>query len=404
MNPTINALVSKGVIIPDTASVQVATDVHLDRIHPGAVLHPGCRIQGSTTSIGPGCEIGEEGPVTLRDCQLDARVTLRGGFVRGATFLEGADCGDGSHVRPGSLLEEYASIAHSNGLKQTILMPFVTVGSLTNFCDVLMAGGTGDGNHSEVGSSYVHFNFTPHQDKATASLVGDVPRGVLLDQAPIFLGGQGGIAGPCSIAYGTVVAAGIVVRKDIEQENMLLMAAGGAQRVVMRPYCATVFGPVERIIANNLAYIGNLLALRAWYRYARSLFLRRNVWGQACLDGALTRIQEGYDERVRRLGQLAAKLAQSVQVAASQGQRTDLPPFLTQERFAAAWPTIHAALGECTERSHQPPLAAADILRRMAVAERPFIEAVQALPADDKPVLRQWLQSIVDETTGLFHA
>lgn len=402
MNPILQALTTQGVVLPDPSSVHIASDVHIDRIHAGAVLHPGCRILGSTTSIGPGCQLGEEGPVTLRDCQLDARVTVRGGFLHGATLLEGADCGDGSHVRPGTLLEEYASIAHSNGLKQTILMPFVTIGSLTNFCDILMAGGTGNADHSEVGSSYVHFNFTPHQDKATASLIGDVPRGVLLDQPPIFLGGQGGVVGPCSVAYGTVVAAGIVLRKDIEQGNMLLMAAGGAQRVVMRPYQAALFGPVERIIANNLAYVGNLLALRAWYRYARSPFLRRHPWSQACLEGACQRLQEGYDERVKRLGQLAGKLSQSVQMAASEGQSTDLPPFVTQERFAAAWPAIHAALGKRDAQACQPPREAADILRRMAVADRPFIDAVQTLTAEDKPVLRQWLQAMVDEVTGLF--
>ena len=66
-----------------------------------------------------------------------------------------------------------------------------------------MAGGTSRKNHSEIGSSYIHFNFTPHQDKATPSLVGDVPRGVMLDRAPIFLGGQGGLVGPVRIAYGT---------------------------------------------------------------------------------------------------------------------------------------------------------------------------------------------------------
>ncbi|NTV96894.1 MAG: TOBE domain-containing protein, partial [Thiobacillus sp.] len=59
-------------------------------------------------------------------------------------------------------------------------MPFVTPGSLVNVCDCLMAGGTDRRNHSEVGSSYVHFNYTPHQDKATASLLGDVPHGVML--------------------------------------------------------------------------------------------------------------------------------------------------------------------------------------------------------------------------------
>ena len=402
MSPQLQALIQQGVVLPDPASVHIGPDVLTDRIHTDTVLHPGCRILGSATAIGPGCQIGEEGPVTLKNCQLDAHVTVRGGYLQGATLLEGADCGDGSHIRPGSLLEEYAAIAHSNGLKQTILMPFVTLGSLTNFCDVLMSGGTGETNHSEVGSSYIHFNFTPHQDKATASLVGDVPRGVLLDQDPIFLGGQGGIVGPCSIAFGTVVAAGIVIRKDIDQPNMLLMAAGGAQRVVMRPYTASLYGPVDRIIAKNLAYIGNLLALRAWYQHARAPFLCQTAWGKACHDGALLRLKEGFEERLKRLGQLASKLSQSAQTAAAEGTSTTQPPFASQELFAACWSDVRTSLRDLAERPCMPPMAAAEILRRMAAGDRPYLEAVQALPAEDRPVLTQWLQSVVDESTGLF--
>ena len=109
--------------------------------------------------------------------------------------------GSGAHVRTGTLLEEQAGAAHTVGFKQTIFLPFVTAGSLINFCDCLMAGGTSRKNHSEIGSSYIHFNFTPRQDKATASLIGDVPRGVMLDQAPIFLGGQGGLVGPVLLDF-----------------------------------------------------------------------------------------------------------------------------------------------------------------------------------------------------------
>lgn len=54
-----------------------------------------------------------------------------------------------------------------------------------------MAGGTSRKDHSEVGSSYIHFNFTPDGDKTTPSLIGDVPRGEMLNQTPIFLGRQG---------------------------------------------------------------------------------------------------------------------------------------------------------------------------------------------------------------------
>ena len=101
--------------------------------------------------------------------------------------------GSGAHVRAGCILEEQASGAHTVGLKHTILFPFVTLGSLVNFCDCLMSGGTDRKNHSEVGSSYIHFNYTPQPGQGhPPPLVGDVPHGVMLNQAPIFLGGAGG--------------------------------------------------------------------------------------------------------------------------------------------------------------------------------------------------------------------
>jgi bifunctional UDP-N-acetylglucosamine pyrophosphorylase/glucosamine-1-phosphate N-acetyltransferase len=101
-----------------------------------------------------------------------------------------------------------------------------------------MAGGTSRKNHSEVGSSYIHFNYTPNQDKATASLIGDVPKGVMLNQNPIFLGGQGGLVGPCRIAYGTVIAAGSVYRKDQLTPDRLVFDGRGRGGVcrIPRPY------------------------------------------------------------------------------------------------------------------------------------------------------------------------
>ena len=121
-------------------------------------------------------------------------------------------------MREGTLLEERASTAHCVGLKQTILLSFATLGSLINFCDVLMAGGTSRRDHSEVGSGFIHFNFTPWGqagDKATASLVGDVVGGVFLDRRRIFLGGAGGMIGPRSVGYGSIAGAGQVLRRDV---------------------------------------------------------------------------------------------------------------------------------------------------------------------------------------------
>ena len=155
-------LQSRGVtfLAPETTSI--AADVIPERIAPGVTIHPGCRLSGAELSIGPGCVVGAEAPATVVDCQLGAKAHLAGGFFDRATFLGGFKAGSGAHVRPGCLFEEESSIAHSVGVKQTVFLPWVTAGSLINFCDCLMAGGTGRKNHSEIGSSYIHFNFTPH--------------------------------------------------------------------------------------------------------------------------------------------------------------------------------------------------------------------------------------------------
>ena len=128
-------------------------------------MYPGCRIYGTDTLILAGARIGYEAPATIDNCYIGPRVCLHGGFFTGAVFLEDAHCGSGAHVRAGTILEEGARCAHTVGLKQAILFPWVTLGSLINFCDIFMAGGTSAINHSEVGSAYIHFNYTPNQDK-----------------------------------------------------------------------------------------------------------------------------------------------------------------------------------------------------------------------------------------------
>jgi UDP-N-acetylglucosamine/UDP-N-acetylgalactosamine diphosphorylase len=190
-NSLITALIEKGVKIPNPFSVEISEEVNINLISSEDVtIHSGCKIFGKKTLIMQGVTLGSRSPVTIKNCQLGKNVELKGGYFEGSTFLDSANMGDGAEVREGCLLEEEANGAHTVGLKQTILFPFVTLGSIVNFCDILMAGGTNRRNHSEVGSSYIHFNYTPNQDKATASLIGDAAYGVMLNQPPIFLGGD----------------------------------------------------------------------------------------------------------------------------------------------------------------------------------------------------------------------
>ncbi len=374
--------------------VVIGGDVDPAKIAVDAVIHPGCRILGPETSIGPGCILGEEAPATVDNCQLGRSVELKGGYFSGATFLDGVTMGSGAHVRPGTILEEEAGGAHCVGFKQTVLLPFVTAGSLINFCDVLMAGGTSRKDHSEVGSSYVHFNFTPHQDKATGSLVGDVPNGVFLDNKPIFLGGQGGLAGPTRIAYGCVVAAGGVCRQDLTDQNQLHVAP--APEPGSKTYETGVYRNAGRIVKNNLAYIGNILALREWYRNVRCHFLR-DTFDLAVVDGGVHNLEIILSERIKRLGDLAAKMEYSVQRLEAGGTSAD--QVAVQKRFRAAWPDICAMLEK--DLAVQNPEAMNRFLEGLPPS-KDYIETIQSLLPDVRESGRVWLQSIVDGVEQLW--
>jgi len=388
MSSTRSQLQSRGVTFVAPETTHVAPDVNPDRIAPGTVIHPGCRLSGADLSIGPDCVLGCEAPATVNDCQLGAGVELAGGFFERSTFLDGFKAGSGAHVRPGCLFEEGSSIAHSVGVKQTVFLPWVTAGSLINFCDALMAGGTGRKDHSEIGSSYIHFNFTPHQDKATASLVGDVPHGVLLNQPAIFLGGQGGLVGPCVIAYGTVIPAGQIWRGDIAAPGHLV-AKPAFRAPINMPYDTRLYPSVKRVLRNNLRYIGNIAALDMWYRVARARFMLADPYAAACHAGARRRLAEILDERMARLDELARKVERSLACA------PDAAAAGEHRAFVEGWPALKAALAAwlaARERAAVPEAVQAAIAEWMSAD---YLSAVQSLPPDAAQTLAGWLEQTV---------
>jgi len=390
----IRKLIARGVTFLAPETTYVAPDVDPARIAPDVTIHPGCRLSGTELSIGPGCEIGTEAPATVADCQLGAKVCLAGGFFERATFLDGFKAGSGAHVRPGCLFEEGSSIAHSVGVKQTVFLPWVTAGSLINFCDCLVAGGTSRKNHSEIGSSYIHFNFTPHQDKATASLIGDVPHGVLLDQPAVFLGGQGGLVGPAVLAFGTVIPAGQIWRGDATDPGRLV-AKVAFRSSINTPYDGRLYHGVNRVLRNNLLYVGNILALDQWYRVFRAPFMQADPFAAACHAGARRRLAEILDERRSRLDELVQKVAHSLTL--------DLPnPSAAEQRtFVDAWPRTKAALTDLI--AARETAAAPDAVRAAAEAapKADYLKAVQGLGTEPRAAISAWLATFPAATLAM---
>ena len=312
-NSLVTALIEKGVKIPNPSSVEIGEGIDINLISSeDVIIYSGCKIFGNKTLVMPGVKLGRRSPVTIKNCQLGRNVELKGGYFEGSTFLDSANMGDGAEVREGCLLEEEANGAHTVGLKQTILLPFVTLGSIINFCDILMAGGTSRTDHSEVGSSYIHFNYTSNQDKATASLIGDVAHGVMLNQPPIFLGGQGGIVGPCQIGYSTVIAAGVTYRGDCPQGHKLLM--GNAPQKEDMDFYPGLYWSIKRRVINCIEYIGNIIALRQWYLNVRSKFYHGSDMEKLLYEGAVEKLDIIFNERIKRLKALATKMEKSIEL------------------------------------------------------------------------------------------
>jgi hypothetical protein len=379
-------LLAKGVIMPTPDSVYVAKDVDPDRISGDEVIvWGGCRILGSRTLILPGARIGYEAPVTLENCLVGKNVRLNGGFFQEAVFAGDNVLGSNAHVRAGTILEEQASAAHTVGLKQTILFPFVTLGSLINFCDCFMAGGTSRKNHSEVGSSFVHFNYTPNQDKATASMLGNVHQGVMLDQPPIFLGGQGGLVGPVRIGFGCLTGAGSIVRKDEERPDRMILA-GGTKSVSM-PRRSKIHMGAARIFNHNIRYIAGLAALNAWYVHVRPLFVtdalsRELVRGlQIILAGCIA-------ERIRQLEKFCDTLGNAS----------------NHDRILASMETavrhVDRALAAGTSLSMAGNEFVSRVAARVDEKEKDYIATIQGLSRELKSLGSGWLFDIETTLSG----
>jgi UDP-N-acetylglucosamine/UDP-N-acetylgalactosamine diphosphorylase len=386
-------LLKKGVRMTAPFSVEVGDEVNTAKISASTTIYGASRIYGRDTFIAENVKLGDEAPVTVIDCQVGSDVELRGGYFAESVFLNHAVLGSGAQIRPGCLLEEESGVNHCVGMKQTILFPFVQLGSLINFCDCLMAGGTSRKNHSEVGSSYIHFNYTPHQDKATASLIGDVPRGVMLREPPIFLGGQGGIVGPLKIDFGTVIPAGVICRHDCLKRRTFPTNSFFLKH--SQPV-AGVQGDISRKVQRNIEYIANLIALQQWYSHVRQNFFSKKQ--QELYRGATKIIDQAIWERINHLHIFEEKLREAV----AEKRKNVLSEFLnTQKLFINHWPHAEDFLLNC----HVEKIGQKDrdtflnTISGLSTQKVSYLEAIRMLTTQQTQTGTRWLKAITHHIT-----
>lgn len=376
-------LQDRGVNVWGAERVYIGEEVPLDNIESGASIYQGT-LAGETLRIGKGSKIGLAGHAHVENCQIGRDVELGAGVFQGATILDGAQVRGFAELRPGTALEEHCEAAHSAAFKNTILTATCVAGSVLNYCDLFMSGGTSRSDHSEVGSGVIHFNFDPRGDK-WGSLIGDV-RGVLLRSAPVFVGGQCGLIAPLHVDFGAVVAAGSMVRRDVGP-NCVHFEALRTQTV--EGFDRHIYNRLRRKFLTTARLIGNLHALVAWYEQVRLPFAEERL--EPLYRSVQAQARAHIEERVKRIGKIIAKLERSLTASSARSQHNSVE---TEHRRLIE---RESEITEMLRGGPEPPRCPEAFVRQYErlVADAPHVDAVKEV--SDASGAAEWLHAMAEE-------
>jgi len=384
----------RGVVVHAPAAT-VIEDVDPLRFEAGAEIFPGCTIRGARTLVGRGTLLGKAGGGYFENVSVGRNADLFSGYFVDATFLDGVTVRGHAEMRGGTLMEEGAECGHHVGYKMTIMMPNVVAGSLVNFCDALMAGGTSRKDHSEIGSCLALYNFTPWGDKF-ASMFGDVPHGVFLRERRIFVGGQTQIVSPVKVGYGALIPAGAAVRRSVPSGRLY----GELPVAFDMAFDPDKYGGLSAKFDVTAEFVGNLHALAAWYRHVRLPFAAGDSFEVQLYESALRQIHAGIAERIKRLDTLVTRLPASLEKHEQERARTGAPGaarrIVEHHTLIDDWPGRAAMLRTPGHTDFAGLNLARDALVQSRERGLDYIDAVTALDAPVIDSARATLQAIVD--------
>jgi len=409
-------LLERGVHIPDLNLVHITRDVQLENIAPGSTIYPFVRITGSKTQIHSGARIGVRGPVilensfigenavigdlgqvTLIDTVIGSKSVLGAGVAEQAVFLgkesmvNDFTTGYGFRVRKGSLYEEDASSAQHTDTKMTILFPWTTLGSDINFCDALLSGGTGPelGSFSEVGSGTIHFNYSIRGDKATASLFGDVLKGVFLDQERLFIGGNNSLLGPVKADFGAMTAAGARIKGKLPKG----LNYGHSLPKGTVDYDARIFSGVSGIVNNQVNVLAELTALANWYKQVRINCAAQTPEQKFLYESGLRMVELNYQERLDQLSRYVDFLENSVRLLESmQASKKEISE---QKDLLSRWPKLGSEFKNLEKYETQIPESIKEEFENLqSQGQSDYTGLIKNLSQSGKQAGKTWLSEI----------
>jgi UDP-N-acetylglucosamine/UDP-N-acetylgalactosamine diphosphorylase len=222
-------------------------------------------------------------------------------------------------------------------------------------------------------------------------MFGDVPRGVMLDQAPIFLGGMSGVVGPVRIGFGSVLAAGGVYRADYDEGLLVL---GERRRDGSTAFRPRQLGAIRAKVSKNVLYLGELIALRAWYRHVRPLFGGSDPLTQAVTTAGLRTVEANIDERLKQMDRFRDLVRESLPSGGD--------PAGEWGEFVRRWDDVRAIVRECATIEGRAQLRDG-FCERLAAARSSspgYTAAIQALGDSERRQGTEWLASVRSDLVG----
>jgi len=297
----VERLSAKGVNILAPESVIVGEEVNPDNVEAEVVVGLGTKILGTETMIGAGTEI--HGAAIIKNSLIGRNCNLAAGEYADSVLLDKCSTVGWARVRGNSAWEEGSNSSHNVDTKMTLLGYKITLGSLINFCNVLMLGGTSPRLEvgAEVGSGTISFNFLPYGPTVGAlikpsTVVGSIESPFLVcDGAPTryaFIGGHCSIVAPVVIGLGTVVAAKSRVSPGIYADDKLIGGGNIEKPLILDVSKVRVLkdiAPKYEILIRQMAIT---VAFRRWCN-VRVAWAKRNN-----LDEFEVKLFEGFTAKV----------------------------------------------------------------------------------------------------------
>jgi bifunctional UDP-N-acetylglucosamine pyrophosphorylase/glucosamine-1-phosphate N-acetyltransferase len=163
-------------------------------VEPGAVLYPGCHLEGATT-VGPGAVVGPD--VYALDSAIGPGARVWYSVLRQADVGEGCEVGPYASLRPGTTLRRGAKAGTFVEMKNTIVDEGAKVPHLSYMGDATI------GKAVNVGAGTITCNYDGFRKYPT--VIGD----------GAFIGSDTMLVAPVTVGEGAMTGAGSVITTDV---------------------------------------------------------------------------------------------------------------------------------------------------------------------------------------------